>query len=100
MTLKPSSVNCLCVIELERLLDDTRLSAKEELEARLTHRRQLKAEREAQGLSVDEDTLDAIQDKEEKEKPRRLVRHFMVVITTGTLGKPNIWWTCFHQRTV
>ncbi|XP_041349458.1 uncharacterized protein LOC121368777 [Gigantopelta aegis] len=58
--------------ELVKLLGDTRQSQKEQLEERLARRRQLTAEREAEGLSVDEDVLDEIQEKEEKEKPRRI----------------------------
>eukprot|EP00058_Branchiostoma_floridae_P017293 XP_002602781.1 hypothetical protein BRAFLDRAFT_93727 [Branchiostoma floridae] len=52
--------------ELARLLGEARADQKKQLEERLARRRQLKAEREAQGLTTDDATLDEIQEEEEK----------------------------------
>ncbi|CAH1265139.1 MAB21L2 [Branchiostoma lanceolatum] len=52
--------------ELARLLGEARTDQKKQLEEKLARRRQLKAEREAQGLATDDATLDEIQEEEEK----------------------------------
>ncbi|XP_078676996.1 uncharacterized protein LOC144913832 [Branchiostoma floridae x Branchiostoma belcheri] len=60
--------------ELARLLGEARADQKKQLEERLARRRQLKAEREAQGLATDEATLDEIQEEEEKRNlPRNIL---------------------------
>lgn len=50
------------------MLGESQQEQKRRLEERLARRRQLKAEREAEGLDVDDNTLDAIQDTEEQEE--------------------------------
>ena len=56
------------------MLGESQQEQKRRLEERLARRRQLKAERESEGLDVDDATLDAIQDEEEQqEKAKRKV---------------------------
>ena len=50
------------------MLGESQQEQKRRLEERLARRRQLKAERESEGLDVDDATLDAIQDEEEEEE--------------------------------
>ena len=62
--------------DLENVSGETAADQKRRMEEKLAGRRQLKAEREAQGLSADEETLDDIQDmEEEEEKKKRKVRN-------------------------
>ncbi|XP_077983007.1 uncharacterized protein LOC144437842 isoform X2 [Glandiceps talaboti] len=53
--------------ELARLLGDTKTKQKEKLQERLERRKQLKAERGEAGLPTDDETLDEIQDEEDKQ---------------------------------
>nr|XP_039263423.1 trichohyalin-like isoform X2 [Styela clava] len=58
--------------DLARLLGEVKLSQKEELEKKLEKRRQLKEQRLAAGLAVDDTTLDSeIQKIDEEEKKKR-----------------------------
>ena len=58
------------------MIGETAADQKRRMEEKLARRRQLKAEREAQGLSADEETLDDIQDmEEEEENKKRKVRN-------------------------
>lgn len=55
-------------------MGETRLSQQEELERRLERRKQLKEERLAAGLAVDDEALDAEMERiDEEEKKRRRV---------------------------
>ena len=56
------------VVELARLLGDTKAQQEERMRKRLERLKQLKAEREAEGLSVDDETLEEIVDKEDSRK--------------------------------
>ena len=59
----------MCAIsELARLLGDTKAQQEERMRKRLERLKQLKAEREAEGLSVDDETLEEIVDKEDSRK--------------------------------
>jgi hypothetical protein len=66
--------------DLDSALGESAQEQKRRLEERLARRRQLKEEREAQGLECDDETLDVIQGEEEEEeqKQKRKVRHHRV----------------------
>ncbi|XP_060592636.1 LOW QUALITY PROTEIN: trichohyalin-like, partial [Ruditapes philippinarum] len=68
-------------LENEKLLDDfiveTEQQQRERLEARLKRRKQLKEEREAQGLAADDTTIDAIVEEEEAEIMRQKRRNIL-----------------------
>nr|XP_006823325.1 PREDICTED: trichohyalin-like [Saccoglossus kowalevskii] len=57
--------------ELARILGESEKTQKERLKERLERRRQLKAERKAEGLPVDDKSLDEILDAEEEEEKKR-----------------------------
>ena len=54
--------------EMSRRLGDSRSEQKERLQERLRRRQELKAEREAKGLSTDDNTLDTLQIQEDAER--------------------------------
>jgi hypothetical protein len=58
------------ISELNKLLGDTKEQQRKKLEDRIARRKQLIAEREAEGLSTDDSILDAIQDHEQKEEEK------------------------------
>ena len=53
---------------LARLLGDTKAQQEEKMKARLARLKELKAEREDQGMAADDDTLADLVDKEETRK--------------------------------
>ncbi|XP_070192500.1 trichohyalin-like isoform X3 [Littorina saxatilis] len=54
--------------DLDAMLGESQQEQKRRLEERLARRRQLKEQRQAEGLDVDDATLDAIQDEEEEQE--------------------------------
>ncbi|XP_076469709.1 uncharacterized protein LOC143300037 [Babylonia areolata] len=66
--LKHKQVPSIPSADLDAMLGESQQEQKRRLEERLARRRQLKAEREAEGLVADDTTLDAIQQKEEEEQ--------------------------------
>jgi hypothetical protein len=56
---------------LDDFIVETEQQQRERLEARLKRRKQLKEEREAQGLAADDTTIDAIVEEEEAEIMRQ-----------------------------
>ena len=87
------------------MIGQSQQEQKRRLEERLARRRQLQAERESQGLAVDEQTLDEIQDEEEREENAKrkvsvvyVIRFFCLLGFLYVPAKGKIYrWDRYHK---